>query len=1726
MTKENLELCAPVSIGQEGRILRFLIDTGAEISLIKLNSLHDHVPIDVNNIIELQGITSGKINTLGSCVGEIFCNNKFYKQTFHIVKNDFKLEHDGILGSDFLCRHQVRISFSNKMGEERVSRETEMREVKNDLLIIKKYLGIIVQQNDEVTCNNDSEVEVIKPIDLKVIDQSQCGNKSKLIPNIAEVIHESMVSNQSIISNNVHNDLKPKKVNHKNVVVEQEFNREEYFDSNKIAGTSNNYVETPIIIKDIVLTDFNQQINSELNNYSHDHIDRSLDKNISEIPNKNGKTYNLKRKKGKYKSPVREEYLKVERTKPKRTNSTDIMLNKEAISACGLTNLGNTCFMNVILQTLFNVPKCKEWLNRNYITHQNKCLDEKCILCKVAVTFQQMNASQLIRPKEVYNEIINIFSKYEKGKQEDAHEFFLHLRNSIDLSYDAFYKHGGKSSSYLANLFKGVINSSLQCGNCKQYSATKTDFYELVLSTKNAKSIAEMFRSYFKSTHVTYKCSHCSQDTQATNVTNIQKLPRVLCLLLNRTDDKGNKTADDMFIEEKIDLNDVYSGKRCSTEGYALKAVIYHKGSSCGAGHYTVVVNDNQQGYIICDDDKVCQIKFKDLENKDAYLVFYEKIQRSPKLTFRKNVLKVDTLSEIERELGIKIPARTEKLLSIELKNEIEYLCKSRQLPNGLLVGNSITKPINGRATISVLNNTEKDVYLQEIDLDLVPLQSYSILNFKEGTDNDIRFDKLLESLDLSHLNSEENNAIQQVIKEFTDIFHMDYDKLSYCDAVEHKIPLFNDTAPINVKPYRLPISQRDEIQKQLAKMLADGLIQRSKSAWNAPLLIVPKKDSTEAKKKWRIVVDFRKLNDVTIADSFPLPNITDILDQLGKSKYFTTLDLSSGYHQINMSPNCREKTAFSSGYEHYEWKRMPMGLKSASHTFQRLMNSVLSGMQGLSCFVYLDDIVIYAKDIDEHTRKLFRVFNRLRQSNLKLSPEKCKFLHKEVVYLGHLITGKGIQPDPSKFSAVRDFPTPRNPRGIKSFLGMIGYYRRFIPNFAELAKPLTKLLKKTVKFCWTDESECSFQQLKSKLITPPILQYPDFEKPFILTTDASKIAISAVLSQLVDDKDLPIAFASRSLLDAESRYSATEQELLAIVWGVEYFRPYLYGNPFKILTDHKPLVWLMEVKDPSSRLIRWKLRLANYQFEIKHTKGKTNYVADCLSRYIAESNGKQINAITRSANQNLSATQLVPNTVSLSIPTVIESTDVNLVKTLANKLHFTDQDKFILTKIIPDNMNNTIQPGEVYRRNDDYFIITKDLNNICTAFKTLKELLNRDKIDKILILKGELINLGISFIEFKEKLNEFFNDTEIHFIVFSEEIRILSDKKEIDQVLRDFHDSPVGGHQGFQRTYSRISCRFQWKGMRRQIKSFIKACEICQKNKFSRNHKMPLQITTTAKRPFERIALDVVGPLPETADGYKYLLTFQDDLTKFVGAIPIVNQEADTIAREFVKHIVLTFGIPDSILTDQGTNFLSDLFKNICKLLQIKKTRTTAFHPESNGSLERSHRTMKEYLRCFVNENVNNWVDFIDFGVFTLNTTVNQATNYTPSELLYGFKIVIPNSLMSNPVPLYNYDNYYHELRYKLQRAHQIARENQLKNKEKTKINFDKKLNPISFSAGDKVWLLNQSQKGEGRKLQPLKIGPYEVVEIMSTINSKIQKGKKKPFIVHNNRLSLCNSV
>lgn len=488
----------------------------------------------------------------------------------------------------------------------------------------------------------------------------------------------------------------------------------------------------------------------------------------------------------------------------------------------------------------------------------------------------------------------------------------------------------------------------------------------------------------------------------------------------------------------------------------------------------------------------------------------------------------------------------------------------------------------------------------------------------------DSKVQKILNQLDIGG-NEEERVALCALLARYIDVFADDDENLGHTDKVKHEIKLIDDI-PVTQPYRRVPPNQYQEVQEHISNLFKKGIIQESGSAYASPVVIVLKSDSSI-----RLCVDYRKLNLKTKKDAFPLPRIDESFDALKGAKYFSSIDLASGYHQVAMDEKDRQKTAFTTPFGLFEYVRMPMGVCNGPATFQRLMQATMHDLIFDIMLVYLDDILVYLPTFESHLERLDTVLTRLKHSGLKVKFEKCHFLQKEVKFLGHQISAEGIATDPSKISAVRDWPVPTTVKELQSFLGLCSYYRRYVEGFSQLAAPLHDLVNqcnsavrtaktsKKLSLLWNATSEGAFNTLKEKLVTAPILGYADFTCPFVLETDASGQGLGAILSQQQNDKKRVIAYASRWLRNAErndKNYSSMKLELLALKWAiVEKFRGYLLGSKFTVITDNNPLCHLKSAKLGAIEQ-RWVAQLAAFDFNVQYRPGRCNPAADALSRH------------------------------------------------------------------------------------------------------------------------------------------------------------------------------------------------------------------------------------------------------------------------------------------------------------------------------------------------------------------------------------------------------------------------------------------------------------------------------------------------------------------------------
>lgn len=993
--------------------------------------------------------------------------------------------------------------------------------------------------------------------------------------------------------------------------------------------------------------------------------------------------------------------------------------------------------------------------------------------------------------------------------------------------------------------------------------------------------------------------------------------------------------------------------------------------------------------------------------------------------------------------------------------------------------------------------------------------------NNKIDTLNQIRTD---------HMNDEERQAILKVISEFSDLFHNNDSQLTFTNKIKHEIKT-TDEIPVHTKTYRFPFCHKEEVNRQINKMLDDGIIRHSQSPWSSPIWIVPKKADASGKKKWRIVVDYRKINEKTINDRYPIPNIEDILDKLGKCNYFSTLDLASGFHQIEMEQNSIEKTAFNVENGHYEYLRMPFGLKNAPATFQRVMDHVLRDLQNKVCLVYMDDIIIFSTSLQEHIANLKLVFKKLRDAKLRIQLDKSEFLRQNVEFLGHIITPDGIKPNPRKIKAIQEFPIPKTSRDIKSFLGMLGFYRKFIKDFAKITKPLTSCLKKNVKIIHDKKFIDAFELCKTLLSNEPLLQYPDFTQPFILTTDASNFAIGAVLSQKINGSEKPVAYASRTLNDAEKNYSTIEKELLSVINFTKYFRPYLFGRKFKIITDHKPLQWVNSLKEPNSRLMRWRLKLLEYDYDIEYRKGKDNKVADALSRveiHPLENEsiiGNPDNEENRVENDFPTLDDLLeldldpidpPDSINEPQPSTSKIniiSDVNITPQVVEKpVSSTDTvhsavENPILEIPISDRAINTFHNQIIVTMSDD---ILKTNIKIEKPFGTKTRLSivfpSRDKNT----LEQEIIKTfkeqikpqslyGILIDERHKKLlipilQKYFNNKSFKLIQVTTYLTELTKDTDIQETLKKHHINKTG-HSGITETLKDIRKNYYWPNLINDVRNFINTCENCQTCKYERKpNQIVLQNTPIGEKPFDHIYIDTFS-----IDNTKFL-TIIDSFSRFAQAYPI-NQNAQGVIEGLLK-FMSHFGVPMKITCDRGTEFKNLLVEEFAKIHSINIHYITANNPNSNSPIERFHSTIIEKYRILKTDSPYKSTPemLMNQSLLVYNNSIHSVTKYTPFQIVKGNLSIKTNYELSDHCIINDYLNK-QAVHYKL--INELVNEN---NERARKHLFEKEIRKENVDytpqEGEQIYkkLITSSAKHKAR---------YLPVELKSDLDNKVETSR-----------------
>ena len=918
----------------------------------------------------------------------------------------------------------------------------------------------------------------------------------------------------------------------------------------------------------------------------------------------------------------------------------------------------------------------------------------------------------------------------------------------------------------------------------------------------------------------------------------------------------------------------------------------------------------------------------------------------------------------------------------------------------------------------------------------------------------------------------------KDMLKRNAQVFSKDDMDMGRTNLVKHHIKL-TDPAPFKEAYRRIPPQMYDEVKAHIQEMLDLGAIRPSNSPWASAIVLVRKKDG-----RLRFCIDLRRLNNRTVKDAYSLPRIESILDSLGGAQIFSTLDLKAGYWQVEMAEECKAYTAFTCGpLGFYECDTMPFGATNAPATFQRLMHDCLGDLNMNWCIVYLDDIIIFSDTREEHIKRLEAVFQKLMAAGLKLKPTKCFFFRDEIEYLGHVVSGKGISTNPKKIEAVTKWPTPKTVYDVRSFLGFVGYYRRFIKNFSKITKPIREVItglenqsKRAAKKTyieWTDLANAAFDNLKTMCVSTPILAYPDYQLPFTLHTDSSTDGLGAVLYQKQDGKQRVIAYASRSVSKAESNYPAHKLEFLALKWAVcEKFHEYLYGTkPFEVFTDNNPLTYVLTSAKLDACGQRWVAKLANYNFSIKYRCGVSNTEADALSRIkwpeaISEKldteNGCMdthvINAILTGAVSKSSLIESVSCSTDV-IPTELDKNTSKLSNINWMKEQRLDPNLGVIIRLI--------ESGQLFKRKlqgKDSTELKSFLRNK-RCLKLVKDVLYRKSYSDNSTTKKTLWQLVVP-------------------------------KHFRERALFGCHDDV--GHQGILRTLSLLRERFYWPGMQEEATQYVMHCSRCLRRK-TPPQVAPLQ-PILVTQPLELVHMDYLSLEPSKGN-IENVLVITDHFTRYALAYPSKTQTAQATARILWDNFICHYGFPERFISDQGRNFESDLIKELCKIAGVKKVHTTPYHPQGNGQCERFNSTLCNMLGTLSEEEKSDWKSHLGCMTHAYNCTKHASTTYSPYYLMFGRHPRLPIDIEFGLNKPNSSDNssksrYIQKLRRRLNYAFQKASKYSDQQAKKYKQGYDKSVKGPQLHENDLVLVKIVAHKGRHKLQDRWEPEEYVVIE------------------------------
>ncbi len=970
-----------------------------------------------------------------------------------------------------------------------------------------------------------------------------------------------------------------------------------------------------------------------------------------------------------------------------------------------------------------------------------------------------------------------------------------------------------------------------------------------------------------------------------------------------------------------------------------------------------------------------------------------------------------------------------------------------------------------------------------------------------------------------------------------------------------HRICL-SDTKPFRLPYRRLSPSHYEKLREALDEMEERDIIRKSASDYASPLVLVWKRNGD-----LRLCTDFRWLNARTVKDAHPLPHQADALAALGGNAFFSTMDLTSGYYNVEVHEDDKRFTAFTTPFGLYEYNRLPQGLCNSPATFMRMMMNIFGDQNFMSMLCYLDDILVFAPDEQLALERLEMVFQKLKAHNLKLSQKKCHFMKPSVKFLGHIVSSKGVATDPDKVRAIDDITEqdlmedgsdiPSQTK-LRSFLGMVVFYQQYIEGCSRIGRPLFALTsgmrkprhakgqkrttagRKLTSLDWTQECRDAFNALKQALLGRVVLAHPNFDKPFLLSVDASSNGLGAVLSQVAEGEEVarPIAFASKSLNYAQSKYPAHRLEFFALKWAVcEKFSHWLRGQQFSVWTDNNPLTYILTKPKLDACEQRWVAKLAPYNFDIKYIPGPKNVVADALSRepFVQPS---MFHRLTR-----------VPYGALLEESRVVNPENVqDVFRWSCHPFEKQAQDK----PCSDIEVNHVVFPKKSFVSQEDVSAI---LNSSSQQGKhvqpyayllpqLIESIIPSQLLDHTVLSRQELMELQhadpvlsrvFHFVERKRRPSRRERSKESpsvlqllrHWNKLSVKVGLLYRvSKDVitkdktfqfivpsalrDKVLKGVHDE--AGHQGQHRTLYLTRHRFYWQGMEKEVKDYVRCCKRCVVSKSPEpDARAPLESIRTS-RPLELVCVDFWSA-EDSSNKSLDVLVVTDHFTKLAQAYLCPNQSAKAVAKQLWDNFFCIYGFPERVHSDQGACFESSLISEMLQLAGVQKSHTTPYHPMGNGAVERFNRTLGNMIRALPPKTKHRWPQMLKSLTFCYNATIHETTSFPPFQLMFGRTPRLPIDMMFDSALLddqvVDYNQYVQSFREDLTQAMKLAQCSASKQQQRQANLYNKKIKGAPVNVGDRVLLANKRERGKRKTADRWESCIYIVTEMNSEVHT-----------------------